>query len=85
MPDPPSQPVSFEDYPLTRIEYITAMVHFYRGELARADAWRARLDPTTNWAHSGSPPGRAASAARETRYAASSGPSTTGRRDVFRT
>ncbi len=50
MPDPPGEPVSFEDYPLTRIEYITAMVHFYRGELARADAWRARLDPTTNWA-----------------------------------
>lgn len=40
----------FEDYPLTRIEYITALVHFYRGERGRADAWRARLDPTTNWA-----------------------------------
>jgi len=26
------------------------MVHFYRGELAHSDAWRARLDPTTNWA-----------------------------------
>jgi uncharacterized membrane protein len=46
----PSPPVSFEEYPLTRSEYINAMVHFYRGELARADAWRARLDPTTNWA-----------------------------------
>jgi uncharacterized membrane protein len=43
-------PTSFEDYPLTRIEYITALVHFYRGERSRADAWRARLDPTTNWA-----------------------------------
>lgn len=41
---------SFENYPLTRNEYITAMVHFYRGERSRADAWRARLDPTTNWA-----------------------------------
>jgi uncharacterized membrane protein len=40
----------FEDYPLTRIEYITSLVHFYRGERGRADAWRARLDPTTNWA-----------------------------------
>lgn len=26
------------------------MVHLYRGELGRADDWRARLDPTTNWA-----------------------------------
>lgn len=41
---------SFEDYPLTRQEYINAIIHFYRGEQARADAWRARLDPTTNWA-----------------------------------
>ncbi len=40
----------FEDYPLTRSEYISAMVHFYRGELGRADTWRMRLDPTTNWA-----------------------------------
>lgn len=42
--------VDFEGYPLTRSEYISAMVHFYRGELGRADDWRARLDPTTNWA-----------------------------------
>lgn len=41
---------AFEDYPLTRTEYINAIVHFYRGERSRADAWRARLDPTTNWA-----------------------------------
>lgn len=43
-------PTSFEDYPLTRNEYISSLVHFYRGERGRADAWRARLDPTTNWA-----------------------------------
>jgi uncharacterized membrane protein len=43
-------PPSFEDYPLTRTEYITALVHYYRGERSRTDAWRARLDPTTNWA-----------------------------------
>jgi uncharacterized membrane protein len=48
-PQPPS-PTAFEDYPLTRSEYIAALVHFYRGELSRADHWRARLDPTTNWA-----------------------------------
>ena len=41
---------SFEDEPLTRSEYIGALVHLYRGERSRADAWRARLDPTTNWA-----------------------------------
>ena len=40
----------FEDYPLTRIEYIQAIVHLYRGELSRSNAWRARLDTTTNWA-----------------------------------
>lgn len=39
----------FEDYPLTRSEYISAMVHFYRGELTRANTWRIRLDTTTNW------------------------------------
>lgn len=42
--------LEFEEYPLTRGEYISAIVHFYRGEMVRADDWRARLDPTTNWA-----------------------------------
>jgi uncharacterized membrane protein len=45
----PSAP-SFEDYPLTRQEYIAAIVHLYRGELSRANVWRTRLDMTTNWA-----------------------------------
>lgn len=30
--------------------YVTAMSHFYRGEMARTLVWRQRLDPTTNWA-----------------------------------
>ncbi len=30
--------------------YVTAMSHFYRGEMARTLTWRQRLDPTTNWA-----------------------------------
>jgi len=30
--------------------YVTAMSHFYRGELGRIMTWRSRLDPTTNWA-----------------------------------
>jgi uncharacterized membrane protein len=41
---------SFESYPLTRPEYISAMVHFYRGEMYRSQVWRSRLDNTTNWA-----------------------------------
>ncbi|HZM70885.1 MAG TPA: DUF2270 domain-containing protein [Candidatus Cryosericum sp.] len=41
---------AFEDYPLTRQEYISAMVHFYRGEMHRSQIWRQRLDTTTNWA-----------------------------------
>jgi uncharacterized membrane protein len=41
---------TFEDYPLTRQEYINVMVHFYRGEVHRSTAWRERLDATTNWA-----------------------------------
>ena len=40
----------FERYPLTRAEYISAMVHLYRGEQHRAQIWRTRLDITTNWA-----------------------------------
>lgn len=28
----------------------TVLVHLYRGELARSDTWRTRLDTTTNWA-----------------------------------
>src|SRR5256714_3394182 len=31
-------------------EFGTAMVHFYRGEIQRANTWRNRLDTTTNWA-----------------------------------
>jgi uncharacterized membrane protein len=31
-------------------EINTAMVHFYRGEVQRANTWRNRLDTTTNWA-----------------------------------
>ena len=30
--------------------YVTAMAHFYRGEIGRIMQWRARLDNTTNWA-----------------------------------
>lgn len=39
----------FENQPLTRQEYISAMVHFYRGEMSRSVSLRERLDATTNW------------------------------------
>ena len=40
------------DHPPPRSDtnYVTAMSHFYRGELGRIMSWRARLDNTTNWA-----------------------------------
>lgn len=48
----PAAPVTadYESTPLSRAEYIAAVVHLYRGELHRANAWRIRLDNTTNWA-----------------------------------
>ena len=42
--------VDYESTPLSRSEYIAAIVHLYRGELSRATSWRLRLDNTTNWA-----------------------------------
>ncbi|HTG81872.1 MAG TPA: DUF2270 domain-containing protein, partial [Geobacteraceae bacterium] len=35
---------------LTRSETITALAHYYRGEVSRSLMWRERLDRTTNWA-----------------------------------
>lgn len=34
----------------TRAEFINAIVHLYRGELAEATAWRSRIDTTSHWA-----------------------------------
>ena len=50
--DPPPHPsgVDYESSPLDRNTYVTAIIHLYRGEMARANAWRQRLDQTTNWA-----------------------------------
>jgi len=53
--DPPAYPAAgawpdFESQPLSRAEYVTALVHLYRGELHRTLSWRQRLDTTTNWA-----------------------------------
>ena len=47
----PSQPqAETPKSPLTDPCYVTAMAHFYRGEMGRIMAWRARLDTTTTWA-----------------------------------
>jgi uncharacterized membrane protein len=40
----------FRGYQLDPGHFTTARVHFYRGELSRANTWRNRLDTTTNWA-----------------------------------
>ncbi|NIR50287.1 DUF2270 domain-containing protein [candidate division KSB1 bacterium] len=34
----------------SKSEFVTAVTHFYRGEMNRANVWRTRLDVTTNWA-----------------------------------
>jgi uncharacterized membrane protein len=41
---------TFRGYRLDPAHFTTAMVHFYRGEVTRANTWRTRLDTTTNWA-----------------------------------
>ncbi len=40
----------FRGYELRASDFTTAMIHFYRGEIHRANTWRNRLDATTNWA-----------------------------------
>jgi len=41
---------TFRGYRLRPSEFNTAMVHFFRAEIQRANVWRTRLDATTNWA-----------------------------------
>jgi uncharacterized membrane protein len=36
--------------PLSAGEATTAIVHYYRAEMARMSSWRSRLDMTSNWA-----------------------------------
>ncbi len=48
---PEAEPVwTFRGYRLKPSEFTTAMVHFFRAEISRANVWRTRLDATTNWA-----------------------------------
>jgi uncharacterized membrane protein len=47
----PQEPVwTYRGYQLRASEFTTAMVHFFRAEVSRANVWRQRLDTTTNWA-----------------------------------
>lgn len=47
----PEEPVwTYRGYKLRTSEFVTAMVHFFRAEIQRANVWRQRLDTTTNWA-----------------------------------
>lgn len=41
---------TYRGYKLKSGEFVTAMVHFFRAEIQRANIWRQRLDTTTNWA-----------------------------------
>ena len=43
-------PLPFAADPLRDNPYVTAMSHFYRGEVGRIMVWRQRLDLTTTWA-----------------------------------
>lgn len=48
---PVHKPVwTFRGYEMRPAEFNTAMVHYYRAEIQRANTWRNRLDATTNWA-----------------------------------
>jgi uncharacterized membrane protein len=48
--EPRQSDPSAERRVVTPQEFGTAMIHFYRGEIARANVWRQRLDATFNWA-----------------------------------
>ena len=50
-PADPEEPVwTYRGYRMKSGEFVTAMVHFFRAEVNRANVWRQRLDTTTNWA-----------------------------------
>ena len=49
--NPEPEPVwTYRGYRLRSSEFTTAMAHFFRAEVQRANVWRSRLDATTNWA-----------------------------------
>ena len=46
----PSQKIAPIITPTTPAEYVNTLAHYYRGEMARMQSWRDRMDRTTNWA-----------------------------------
>src|SRR5436189_2599486 len=50
IPRPSHSGWAYGGYSLEASSFVTALVHLYRGEITRANAWRNRLDVTTNWA-----------------------------------
>lgn len=46
----PSSVWTYGGYQLEGGNFATALMHLYRAEISRANAWRNRLDVTTNWA-----------------------------------
>ncbi len=50
MPEISSLPAAIAGLPANSGEATTAIVHYYRAEMARMTSWRNRLDLTTNWA-----------------------------------
>jgi uncharacterized membrane protein len=49
-PERAAETVTLLGRKMSSVEFNTAMVHFYRGEIQRSNTWRNRLDTTTNWA-----------------------------------
>jgi len=44
-----SPPIVAPTLPMSSAETTTLMTHYYRAEMTRMNAWRARLDLTSNW------------------------------------
>ncbi len=47
MPDLP--PIVTPTLPTNSVEATNLMIHYYRAEMTRMNAWRARIDLTSNW------------------------------------
>jgi uncharacterized membrane protein len=49
LPEAP-EPPAIARLPANGAEFVTAMAHYHRAEIARMAGWRDRIDRTTNWA-----------------------------------
>jgi uncharacterized membrane protein len=50
MQEPEGREIGRIYFPSSPSEFITAVAHFHRAEVARMAGWRDRIDRTTNWA-----------------------------------